>query len=283
MILPSLLCLLAAMLLSTRARALSASLRGGSSARRPSRHLLHSIEKELAPFRDTSSHTRDAAAGYDYHLLESHDVFAAAEHLYTCFDASERAASASRATLGMSDLGKRVYGVFYGLYSSAKKIDLYLGYIVGFITRGGRRLTKASEIGLSATPDSIVLVAAPGGSSAIAALIELTLERTDGSRRPAASSIRSLRPNPALSDAPLEYYISNLSVAPVYRRSGLGRKMVALAEQVIREKLGRRVAHLHVESSNAAAQRLYLGSGYAAVAPLLDEGVEEVVYYRKQL
>lgn len=56
-------------------------------------------------------------------------------------------------------------------------------------------------------------------------------------------------------------YISNLAVAPEFRRLGVGRQLLSKCEQTALE-WGYQETRLHVLDSNDAAKQLYCGSGY---------------------
>ncbi|MDE0300924.1 MAG: ribosomal protein S18-alanine N-acetyltransferase [Candidatus Poribacteria bacterium] len=61
-----------------------------------------------------------------------------------------------------------------------------------------------------------------------------------------------------------EAHIVNLAVSPAYRRSGLGKYLLAKSLEYIRDKGGRQV-HLEVRLSNVAAQNLYRQFGFRLV------------------
>jgi ribosomal protein S18 acetylase RimI-like enzyme len=61
-------------------------------------------------------------------------------------------------------------------------------------------------------------------------------------------------------------YLSNLAVAPVAQRQGLGLKLLEKAEEVASQEWGCRTMTLHVDPSNIPAVELYKNSGYRFVA-----------------
>ena len=62
-----------------------------------------------------------------------------------------------------------------------------------------------------------------------------------------------------------ELHISNLAVAPVHRRRGVGRQMLACVLAEV-EAEGAEAATLEVRASNQAAINLYLGLGFRVLA-----------------
>jgi ribosomal protein S18 acetylase RimI-like enzyme len=61
-----------------------------------------------------------------------------------------------------------------------------------------------------------------------------------------------------------EFYISDLAVAPEFRRRNIGTQLLAFAEKQA-EKMGLRRCSLIVTHGNQAAKRLYLRNGYKIV------------------
>jgi len=57
-------------------------------------------------------------------------------------------------------------------------------------------------------------------------------------------------------------YLSNLAVLPEYRRGGLARRLLCVAEWLVRSEWGMDAMYLHVDMNNAAAVRLYESLGY---------------------
>jgi ribosomal protein S18 acetylase RimI-like enzyme len=78
--------------------------------------------------------------------------------------------------------------------------------------------------------------------------------------------------------------VYSLAVDPAVRQHGLGRLLLAAAEQAARER-GCEALHLEVRESNAAAIRLYEGTGYRPLVFLPDYYGAQLhgVRYRKEL
>lgn len=59
-------------------------------------------------------------------------------------------------------------------------------------------------------------------------------------------------------------FLMDIFVCPEYRRKGIARKALRLAEKLLAER-GYGTIRLHVEDSNSAAKNLYAGSGYGFI------------------
>jgi ribosomal-protein-alanine N-acetyltransferase len=66
----------------------------------------------------------------------------------------------------------------------------------------------------------------------------------------------------ALQTATPEWELENLAVAPAARGRGIGRGLIAAAQDVARQQRAEAI-HLEVRESNAAARVLYAGAGFA--------------------
>lgn len=105
----------------------------------------------------------------------------------------------------------------------------------------------------------VLLVPATGheGAQPPAAYFELCLLPPDSGRPPARPQAGRL-PKASV----LEPYLQNLCVANAYRRRGVGRSMLAIAEAIAREGWGSKQMYLHTDD-DPAAFGLYTVQGYA--------------------
>ena len=71
-------------------------------------------------------------------------------------------------------------------------------------------------------------------------------------------------------------YLSNLCVAPPYRRSGIGRSLLKVAEDIVRYIWKDSKMYLHIDEYEPA-RKLYESEGYVAVGPTDSEGVTHMV------
>ena len=71
-------------------------------------------------------------------------------------------------------------------------------------------------------------------------------------------------------------YLSNLCVAPPFRRSGIGRALLRVAEDVVRYIWKDSKMYLHIDEYEPA-RKLYESEGYAAVSPTDSEGVTHML------
>ena len=71
-------------------------------------------------------------------------------------------------------------------------------------------------------------------------------------------------PPPLPTSAPLEAYLSNLSVVREFRRKGCAKLLMDEAERLTR-RWGYDEVALHVQPENRAAYRMYLERGYSKV------------------
>lgn len=151
--------------------------------------------------------------------------------------------------------------------------------------RSGERL---KEPNLELSRNSAILVATEKNSpsNSFAGLVEICLENPDGRLAPPFSI--KFPWSSTIVDPSREPYLANLCIAHQYRRQGLGRLMCQLCEDVAVRQWRKERMYLHVEQSNAAAQKLYEGMGYEitqglnAVQAKL-QGMENILYYSKKL
>lgn len=241
---------------------------------------LYKLEKELPLLEHMPLKSRE----WDFHLLEPHDLKAAAELALECFYSPRITLSLA----GMTGPERWIWGGIIDFYSAVDKTDTRQGNYLGMRSRSGNRLWNPS---LSLNTNSFILVATPAGpplngkNPEIAAIVEICVEAPGGKLAPPIAN--PFRPKAAkLEEQP---YLCNLCVGKAFRRKGLGKLLCELSEELVQIHWDKNIMFLHVEQSNTAAQALYLGMGYELVTPGLSawekkmEGIENILYYSNDL
>ena len=90
-------------------------------------------------------------------------------------------------------------------------------------------------------------------------------------------ALLTLRPN-VWYDGPVAL-LDELYVAPAHRSRGLGSGLLALGEQVVRQR-GAELLEINVDGDDVDARRFYERHGYAAVEPGQDQ---PALYYSREL
>lgn len=241
---------------------------------------LHRLITEL-PLRE---HMPAASKQWDFHLLETSDLKEASELALECFYSPRITLSLE----GMTGVEKWLWGGITNLYSTVDKSDTRNGNYLGMKSRSGNRLSAPS---FKLTSDSFILAATPAGQeyskvpAEIAAIVEICIEMPGGKLAPPIAN--PFRPKTVKEED--QPYLCNLCVGKAYRRRGLGRLICELSEELVQIHWKRKEMYLHVEQSNIAAQKLYLGMGYELVTPGLSawekkmEGIENILYYSNDL
>lgn len=175
----------------------------------------------------------------------------------------------------MDEIVELVHESFDRLFAKQRFDEGFFGFLVGPINSFRNSSDKDTiRKGLEYRVDSgmqFPSLARPAGQDTTVAILargrpdgqkkgpligyfELCLLPADG-RRPEDD-----RP-PARGDAPLMPYFSNLCVAEPYRRGGLGRSMLNLAEEIVVRTWGDEKVYLHIDDYEAS-RRLYTSAGY---------------------
>jgi len=234
---------------------------------------------------------------WDFHLLESIDLDNASQ---LAVDAFYR----PRVTInskGMSSFEVWFAETFVGPFNAFDKFDAFLTNKWGFESRSRSRLSKPS---LKPSSESFILATtlkkdreedANGNehnvindgnhvdSNPIVGIVEISLEKPDGNLAPAVQIFP--RPPPTDND---QAYLCNLCVSKQHRRTGMGKALCQLSEQLVVKHWGRKQMYLHVEDSNDAARTLYTSMGYEETPGLNPfeaklKGMENIRYYKKSL
>ena len=166
-------------------------------------------------------------------------------------------------------------------FTSLETFDGRLSNYLGFVTRGGSRLSSPN---LKPSKDSIIFAATEKGKSNIVGVVEISLEPVDGKLGKPLKFPWSRNPNS--ND---EAYLCNLCVAQSQRRKGLALLLCQLCEEVVLHVWKKEYIYLHVERNNIPAQELYVGIGYdRAESPLsmIEKqmaNMQDLSYYRKSM
>ena len=78
-------------------------------------------------------------------------------------------------------------------------------------------------------------------------------------------------------------YLSDLCIAPEYRRRGIARALVEECEDFCLSKLEKNEAFIRVEKKNVAALTMYQSMGYSPIDNHPDSSNEEILLLRKDL
>lgn len=119
--------------------------------------------------------------------------------------------------------------------------------------------------------ESIALVARQSKGGPLIAYVEICLLPADG-RRPEDE-------RPMDGATPWQPYLSNLCVTQRARRSGIGRALLALMEEVIRYVWKDQRIYLHIDNYGPA-KALYESEGFVATGPM---DAEDVTHMMKEL
>ncbi|CAJ1358554.1 unnamed protein product [Effrenium voratum] len=117
--------------------------------------------------------------------------------------------------------------------------------------------------------ESVALVAREKQGGPLVAYVEICILPNDG-RRPEDDDGKTT------SGTTREPYLSNLCVSPAYRRSGIGRAMLRLAEDVIRFIWKDERIYLHIDNYDPA-RLLYESEGFVATGPMDSEQVTHMI------
>lgn len=210
---------------------------------------------------------------WDFYLLERKDINAAVEATIKTFYTPRLILNIN----GMSGLERIFWTSVINTFQSLDKSDYYNNVFLGFITRSGKRLQYPS---LEISSDSLILSATPKGTSDIAGLVEILLEKPEGNIAPSIQLFKF-----PINDMD-EPYLCNLCVLPEYRRRKLGTILCSISEKIAQKYWKRNKMYLHVEDSNNAALAMYLGMGYKLTPGLSKlqsklQGMDKIQYYKK--
>jgi len=262
-----------------------------SKIRKPLIHTLSFISSQstTALVSTTKLHLYDISklSGYEnqncdpdwkYFLIEEDDLDAAAELALDCFYVPKVTISTSN----MFPVETRFWRSVESFFHKWDKQELRSGNRLGFLSRGGERLTRPS---LEPTSDSLIIAALSRNdtSGKIIGLVEVCLEKADGKLTPALRYPWDTR-KPGI-DQP---YLCNLCIDTSQRRRGLGTLLCRLAEQMTLDIWRLDNVFLHVEMKNEPAQRLYVGMGYRPVNLFSSDerrifGLDNILYYGKNI
>jgi len=234
---------------------------------------------------------------WDFHLLESSDLENASQLAVDAFYRPRLTINSK----GMSGFEVWFAETFVGPFNAFDKFDTFLTNKWGFESRSRSRLSKpslkpSSESFILATTlkrnregesndnrNNVINYGNEVDNNPIVGIVEISLEKPDGNLAPAVQIFP--RPPPTDKD---QAYLCNLCVSKQHRRTGMGKALCQLSEQLVVKHWGRKQMYLHVEDSNVAARTLYNSMGYEETPGLNPfeaklKGMENIRYYKKIL
>eukprot|EP01038_Epipyxis_sp_PR26KG_P009982 gene9982-13432_t len=226
----------------------------------------------------TSSHPNNTLLNqniYQLHLLESTDLYSAAELAFRSFiDQDSLIISLKSHQMGIV---RKIGDIF----SKIDDFDSFFSNYIGFWNRAGSRLKNPS---IQPSIDSVIIgMTYFNDTSKLIGLVELCWQEPNGLLGdPFHLPFQFNIPKSA------EPYLCNLCVSPDYRRLGIGKYLCLQCESLIKRQWNRDILYLHVEKSNKGAIEFYRNLGYREIdvlskADRKKHNMNDIIYFCKNL